>query len=92
LTVTRYEPIESDFATAIRDIDARVATVTPAHALWINTLSHGNGETNVLPTMQHLYDKYGPGGMDEVWVAPSDEIYGYLLVQQKARITYVGSR
>ena len=92
LTVTRYQPIESDSATAIKDIDARVATVTPQHALWINTLSHGNAESNVLPTMQHIYGKYGPGGTDEVWVAPSDEIYGYLLVQQKARITYTGSR
>lgn len=91
LAVTRYEPIESDSATAIKEIDARVAAVTPAHALWINALAHGNAENAVLPTMQHIYDKYGPGGADEVWVAPSDEIYGYLLVQQRARITYVGS-
>ena len=60
--------------------------------LWYNSLSHGplensdNEEVNdsLDQMIEHIYREYGPWGTDEVWVAPSDAIYSYLLIREKA--------
>lgn len=63
--------------------------------LWYNSLSHGplentnNEEVNdsLDQMIEHIYREYGPLGTDEVWVAPSDAIYSYLLIREKGDFT-----
>ncbi len=55
--------------------------------IWYNTGGHGNHETSHAPVLNYIYDTYGPGGTDEVWVAPSDHIYSYLLVRDNSQVT-----
>jgi hypothetical protein len=35
----------------------------------------------------YLYHTYGPGGTDEVWVAPADRVYDYFVVRTQATVT-----
>jgi len=37
--------------------------------------------------MAYLYHTYGAGGTDEVWVAPADEVFQYLVVRSLARVS-----
>lgn len=58
----------------------------PETPLWYNTFSHGSdlfGDNSVpfAEIMAYLDRTYGPNGSDEVWIAPADEIYSYLLVR-----------
>jgi hypothetical protein len=97
--VTRSTRVEESVAVSTAEIDKEVATVTPTHMLWINSLSHGGmtpdggaqDASKVVGLLQYIHDKYGPGGSDTVWIAPSDEIYAYLEVQRKAVIAFTGS-
>jgi hypothetical protein len=89
--VGRNTMFESDGAAMITYLDERMAVAAPGHALWMNCLAHGTAEGNILPVIQHVHDVYGPDGTDEVWAAPSDEIYAYLLIHDKAVITYTGA-
>ena len=54
---------------------------------WYNTLSHGNEEAALATFATHVYNQYGPAGTDQVWVAPSDEIYSYLLTRDHTVIS-----
>lgn len=38
-------------------------------------------------SMAYLYHTYGAGGTDEVWVAPADEVFQYMVVRSYARVT-----
>jgi hypothetical protein len=89
--ITRYTAFADDYNVANAYIDERVAKVEPGHAIWLNNLSHGGGEGNVLPVLQYVKDVYGDSGADNVWVAPADEIYAYLLIRDKATVTYAGT-
>jgi hypothetical protein len=97
--VTRSTRVEESVAVSTAEIDKEVATVTPTHMLWINSLSHGGmlpdgggqDASKVVGLLQYIHDKYGAGGSDTVWVAPSDEIYAYLEVQRKAVVAFGGS-
>jgi len=40
--------------------------------------------------LSYLYDHYGAGGSDEVWVAPADEIMHYLVTRTYASVSRVG--
>ncbi|NTU86382.1 MAG: hypothetical protein HGA45_44805, partial [Chloroflexales bacterium] len=42
---------------------------------------HGGQEDNLTLVLNKAYSAYGPGGTNELWMAPSDEIYSYLLVR-----------
>ncbi len=79
--------IELAFATqeALDTIDwmAQRHGETGEH-FWYNTLSHGNEEAALATFATHVYSEYGPEGTDEVWVAPSDEIYSYLLTRDRS--------
>ena len=55
--------------------------------LWYNSLSHGNQEANVELLVDYIYDNYGPGGTDEVWVAPADQIYSYIITRDDTDVT-----
>jgi peptidoglycan/xylan/chitin deacetylase (PgdA/CDA1 family) len=67
-----------------RDLDEIAALAKTGVHVWYNTASHGNGEERLLAVGNHIYTNYGPGGTDEVWVAPAEEIYSYLLVRELA--------
>lgn len=61
---------------------------------WFNTLTHGDDdptddfgdEAALRQFATHVYNTYGPNGNDQIWVAPSDQIYSYLLVREKSVI------
>ena len=54
---------------------------------WYNTLAHGFHEDTVSEAITHVYNNYGPNGTNEAWVAPSDEIYSYILVRDSSQVT-----
>jgi peptidoglycan/xylan/chitin deacetylase (PgdA/CDA1 family) len=61
------------------------------HHYWYNTLSHGVDSQypgqGVYRFISYLHANYGPGGADEVWVAPSDEVYSYLVTRDGSTVT-----
>ncbi|MEM7802818.1 MAG: hypothetical protein AAF633_26750, partial [Chloroflexota bacterium] len=81
-----------DVATAddaIQTVDWIARQSDSGKHLWYNSLSHGPSiflgnegvENRVNQLIEHIYREYGPWGSDEVWVAPSDQIYSYILVR-----------
>jgi len=60
---------------------------------WYNTLSHAvDGQPRdrgLFAFLAFLHQRFGPGGTDEVWVAPSDRVYSYLLVRDASRVERV---
>jgi len=54
----------------------------PGKHYWLNQHSHLVFPNDIAGTsLDYLYFVYGPGGLDEVWVAPADEVYQYLAVR-----------
>ena len=92
LAIGRYTPIGWDSAATIAAIDSVAARSGSSSHLWFNSLAHGSNEGSVVPVLQYVYGKYGPGGTNEVLVAPSDEIYSYLVVRDRATITFRGAQ
>jgi peptidoglycan/xylan/chitin deacetylase (PgdA/CDA1 family) len=72
-------------------IDGIHAKADPTHHYWYNTLAHGIEDQypskGIFKFVPYLHSKYGPGGTDEVWVAPSDAVYSYLLVRDLSVVT-----
>ena len=68
-------------------LDWMAANKAADRHFWLNTLSHGDREADLGQILDHAYTTYGPGGSDEIWVAPSDEIYSYLLTRDKVVVT-----
>lgn len=71
-------------AMVIADLDEIAALAGPKLHFWYNTASHGSGEQKLQEVAAHVFERYGPGGTDEAWVAPAEEIYSYLLVRDGA--------
>ena len=90
-TVSRDGRIDGSGATTASitstfDAIAFRAANDPETPLWYNTFSHGSdlfGDNSAAfeEIMAYLDTTYGPNGSDEVWIAPADEIYSYLLVR-----------
>ncbi|MFK7800372.1 MAG: PA14 domain-containing protein [Anaerolineae bacterium] len=55
--------------------------------IWYNTGGHGGNEGRYGPVLDYLYNNYGPAGTDEVWVAPSDQVYSYILIRDHSTVT-----
>jgi peptidoglycan/xylan/chitin deacetylase (PgdA/CDA1 family) len=91
LVIGRYTPIGWDSSAAIAEIDSVAARAGATTHLWFNTLAHGSNEASLAPVLAHVYARYGPGGGNLVLVAPSDEIYSYLLVRDASRVVYNGT-
>ncbi len=76
----------------MEQVHSEVASNPDVH-FWLNLHSHA-----VLPndlagtTLDYLHFTYGPGGTDEVWVAPTDEVYQYLAVRDHVSVQRVDSR
>lgn len=73
--------IETSADNTIANLDWMAANASSTRHFWYNTLSHGNKEGVLQPVADHANNSYGPAGTNEIWVAPSDEIYSYLLVR-----------
>lgn len=64
---------------------------------WINAFTHGVGNQNVwgisviLPEFIHFFNRlaaqYGGNGMDNMWMAPTQEVYDYLRNKRAAKYT-----
>lgn len=85
--VGRDPRVEFELPSVLAEMDWMAANSNDSRHLWYNTLAHGNHEDAVKQLVEYVYTKYGPGGTNEVWVAPSDEIYSYLLVREKTVVT-----
>ncbi len=60
---------------------------------WLNLHGHAVVPNDVAgTTLDYLHFTYGPGGTDEVWVAPADEVYQYLAVRDHVSVQRVDSR
>lgn len=81
--IGRGTVIESSPSAAIAALDWMAANKSATRHFWYNTLTHGSQEQNLLRVLSHAYGAYGPGGTNELWMAPSDEIYSYLVVRDR---------
>jgi hypothetical protein len=70
------------------------------HHYWLNSFDHGadgvrtdndpaNDSVGVLGLVPYLYKHYGPGGDNTIWVAPSENIFSYVITQRHATLTGV---
>ena len=91
LVIGRYTPIGWDAAAAIAAIDSVAGRADSSTHLWFNSLAHGSNEASLVPVLDYVYRTYGPGGTNDVLVAPSDEVYSYLLVRDGATVVFRGS-
>ncbi|MFA5828688.1 MAG: Ig-like domain-containing protein [Candidatus Shapirobacteria bacterium] len=83
IKIGRDMSIETDYSVTNSIMDWMSANASSSRHFWLNTLTHGNKEASLGQVIDHVYDNYGPGGSDEVWVAPATEIYSYFLVRDK---------
>lgn len=86
--IGRDSRIEWDTAAVIQEIDWVASKSGPNRHIWYNTLSHGSHELSIGQVATYVYDTYGPWATNEVWVAPSDMIYSYLLVRDNTVVTW----
>ncbi|NOZ05879.1 MAG: DNRLRE domain-containing protein [Chloroflexi bacterium] len=65
------------------------ATAHPGTHYWLTLLEHGVAEAcdPVEISSDYLYTHYGAGGTGEVWVAPSIDVYRYILAHDFATVT-----
>lgn len=78
----------------IRHVDPDFDTVHslvqsyPNNHYWLSLHTHqvDAGCDPVETSIDYLYDNYGPGGSDEVWVAPADRVHQYLLNRHFASV------
>ncbi|NNJ09204.1 polysaccharide deacetylase family protein [Chloroflexales bacterium ZM16-3] len=85
--IGRDTGIEASSSGAIATFNWMSANASANRHFWFNTLSHGNQESNLGKVLNNAYATYGPGGTDELWMAPSDEIYSYLVVRDRTTIS-----
>jgi peptidoglycan/xylan/chitin deacetylase (PgdA/CDA1 family) len=77
-------------AGVLATFDWMASQSAPDRHFWHNTFDHAGGEQALARVAGYLYRRYGPGGSNEVWVAPADEIYSYLLVRDRGRVSLAG--
>lgn len=53
--------------------------------------AYDTNETTLTAHIQYLYNTYGVGGNNSVWMAPSDQVMHYLLARQFVTITSVST-
>lgn len=86
--IGRNADVDVDEDKAIATLDWMAAHKGEGRHFWFNTLSHGSETDGKLVSMlDHAYSQYGPGGTNELWMAPSDEIYSYLLVRDSTVVS-----
>jgi hypothetical protein len=79
-------------------IDSITMHADSMHHYWFNTFEHGSDgvfnntdpsddSSGIVGFVPWLYNHYGPGGDNTVWVAPSEQIWCYTVTQQTAKLT-----
>ncbi|MGB9594531.1 MAG: DNRLRE domain-containing protein, partial [Anaerolineae bacterium] len=69
------------------------AVAYPSLHFWLSLHGHNVERNDVAgSSLDYLHFTYGPGGTDEVWVAPADEVFQYLATRDHAVVTRVPSR
>ncbi len=89
--IGRDMSVETDYNVTINTIDWMATSSSSVRHFWLNTLSHGSKEASLSQIINHTYDNYGPGGTDEIWVAPATEIYSYMLVRDNTVLSSLTS-
>jgi hypothetical protein len=90
--IEEYGTNSADDQSFRRDVNSMIARLDASHHNWLNTFSHQVDDDypnkNVFGFLTWVYNNYGPGGNNTVWVAPSEEIYSYLLVRDRVVVSY----
>ena len=74
----------------INTMDQMAIEAETGKHIWYNTITHGDNEAGLGQVLAHAYNNYGAGGTDELWVAPAENIYGYILVRDLSVVALVG--
>ncbi len=68
-------------------------TNSPSTNYWLSLHGHHVESNDVAgSSLDYLHFTYGPGGTDEVWVAPADEVLQYLATRDFSTVVPVDSR
>lgn len=86
LPVGRDGNVDVAADSILENFDWLSRNATSSQHLWYNTLSHGNNEATIDTILDYLDNNY----KEEVWVAPSDEIYSYLQLRDNVIINVTG--
>lgn len=65
-------------------------TKTTGKHYWFNAGLH-KSSIEYYTAIDTLYERYGPRGYNELWVAPSEDIYSYIITRENIVIEKVGS-
>lgn len=84
--IGRNTMMETDTAAVKAYFDWMHTHADSTHHFWFNTLTHGNHEAELGSVADYVSGNYGTGGTNEFWMAPSDEIYNYLMVRDATTI------
>jgi hypothetical protein len=84
LTIGRDIEIDATPSNSNLIMDWMAANASANRHFWYNTLCHGDCEDSMAVVLDYAYENYGPGGDSSIWVAPSDEVYSYLLVRDNS--------
>jgi hypothetical protein len=72
-------------------IDKIHSSVDATHHYWWITFTHGVDDqppdTGFAYSVKYIHDHFGPPGTDEVWVAPTERVYSYLIVRDLSKVT-----
>ena len=82
--IGRDTRFEWDVPAAIADIDWVAANSNANRHIWYNSLTHGTHEAVISQILNHIESNYGAN----VWVAPSDHIYNYILVRDNTVVNW----
>lgn len=71
----------------------RKAVGDPNLHFWLSLHGHNVERNDVAgSSLDYLHFTYGPGGTDEVWVAPADVVFQYLATRDHAVVTRAAAR
>ncbi len=93
--VGRPRDTRPDTSGAIYYMDEthRKAVDSPQLHFWLSLHGHNVERNDVAgSSLDYLHFTYGPGGTDEVWVAPADEVFQYLATRDYAVVTRAPAR
>jgi hypothetical protein len=78
-----------DYPTWKLTVDWMHTNMAETRHFWFNTFNHGGEDNNNLvpKAVNYVDSAYANRGSKEAWIAPSDEVYSYILVRDKTVVT-----